>query len=367
MDVYKLHEPTAGSKRHELTNLRHLTEVTIIPGFADELFVWNGTHVVGVGKGRKHFCAWSLENGVLDWKMVPKVEQIDPFGIHFSVTKPVGQDERYPGTAEGDDASQQLTTSATGKQFSPESLAVGQFIVSGDGSVIVASFDPLLCCVFLPHCARHAGTLNERYARSGKSSYYPASTGNSISLATSALSDNGDWLAYSEFSSDEGSACVTVWNLYPLKEAAGKSSAGKSKVPWYRKRLTNQSDVVAIGVGSTRCTVAFAQMNDGVSVWFVDETPTICRRLTQSEKLVLSNMTQPMIQVSPDGTRVVVASGSPDRQQLSVWKVGNEDNVLLGHIFSPTNILDFSMVLSETVVAIRAEKQNKPLLVWIGE
>ncbi|CAH8647859.1 unnamed protein product [Dicrocoelium dendriticum] len=346
LDVYDIADTSNGTST--LANHRHLSNLFIIPSNLIGYIVWDNDYLIGLDQNHTHFVAWSLENGEIVWRMKPKFQRVQAGLTELSRLLTRGSVDRSVIREYIEDTD-------------TRAVVIERVVTSGDHRILVVSCGLPYLCVFDLTKQSHVTNLDETYARTGTCQYLPITEGNAMSLEVATMSHSGQWFVHSEFNWEERTACLTIWSLAPI---IGGGQKEDSTMPWYRRRLTEQGSVVAVRVEGGECMVAWARTNYGIAAWspFWPEANQP-QRLDQSERLEFSIAVPPLLELSSDGSKVAVASGTV-RAQISVWYVQHSVNVLLGHIFSPKSAIGLRWVFREEFIAIRAEDQDRPLLIW---
>ncbi|KAF5396228.1 hypothetical protein PHET_11160 [Paragonimus heterotremus] len=358
MEIFELVQSDRNKGNLQLEHRRHLNDVFIIPCDLGGYFLWNSSYLVGLDENRTHFIGWSLQHGRVACRMKPN------FVRSCNLDRNT-QESNYSSIKE------ETTTEQVNEKQDLEleenvggNCMVEKFLLCGSRALIVVSYGLPYLCIFSLNDQAHVGNLDDDYAQTGSSQFSTLEEGNNLNLTIAALSFGGHWLALSEFSKDDGCSCLTVWSLHPFCKS---KTASKNGFKWYRKRLTNQSGLIAVRAeGQEDCTIISARLDYGIFVWrpCQDENAQgTTQRLEQSERLEFYADSLPLIELSLDQSKVAVAHGLK-RTQITVWLITANFNILIGHVSCPTVIDEVKLTFREQIVAIRVSNQDKPLLVW---
>ncbi|CAL8085095.1 unnamed protein product [Calicophoron daubneyi] len=348
MDIFEFSK--GDSLGFQLEHIRHLTDVFIIPCNLHEYIIWKRSYLVGMDECQTHFVAWSLNNGELVWRMKPN------FAL-FSGWQPTVEIHKSD-----------TNTNAVMRAFSAEETTgtsegvanprLENYMINSDQTVMIANYGLPYLCVFLLAEQKHVGNLSEDYAHPNRTRRVEAEL-STQSMSLASISSDGCWFVHSEFSREEGSSCLTVWYLGDIHTSI---TARKYEVDWRRKRLTNQSGLVAMTIGGPDGSVVAARLGGGILVWNLCKSKEP-RQLHHSNRLLYTTETPPLLQVSADAIRIVAATGLP-RTQVSAWIIHNEYDTLMGHVFCENNIKELVLGFKDEYIALRTENIELPLLIW---
>ncbi|KAA3680264.1 uncharacterized protein DEA37_0010496 [Paragonimus westermani] len=351
MDIFELVQSDGNKGNLQLEHRRYLNDVFIIPCDLGGYFLWNSSYLVGLDENRTHFIGWSLQHGRVACRLKPN------FLRSCSLDRN-SQESNYSSIKE-EATTEQIVTEKQDLELEENvggNCMVEKFIICGSRSLLVVSYGLPYLCVFSLNNHAHVGNLDDDYAQTGTSQYSTLEEGDNLNLTIAALSFGGHWLALSEFSKDEGCSCLTVWSLHPFCKTR---TASKTGFEWYRKRLTNQSGLIAVRAeGQEDCTVISARLDHGIFVWRPcqdEDAQGTNQRLEQSERLEFSADSLPLIELSLDQSKVVVAHGLK-RTQITVWLTAINFNVLIGHVSCPAVVDEVKLTFHEQIVAVRIEK-----------
>ncbi|KAF6773409.1 hypothetical protein AHF37_08010 [Paragonimus kellicotti] len=359
MDIFELVQSDRNKGNLHLEHRRHLNDVFIIPCDLGGYFLWNSSYLVGLDENRTHFIGWSLQHGRVACRMKPNFVR--------SRNRDRNTQESNYSPIEEEATTEQHVTEKQELELEENvggNCMVEKFLLCGSRALIVVSYGLPYLCIFSLSDQAHVGNLDDDYAQTGTSQYSTLEEGNNLNLTIATLSFGGHWLVLSEFSKDEGCSCLTVWSLHPFCKP---KTARKNGLKWYRKRLTNQSGLIAVRVeGQEDCTVISARLDYGIFVWRPcqhENAQGTTQRLEQSERLEFSADSLPLIELSLNQSKVAVAHGLK-RTQITVWFTAVNFNVLIGHVSCPTVIDEVKLTFHEQIVAVRVSNQDKPLFVW---
>ncbi|CAH8861193.1 unnamed protein product [Trichobilharzia szidati] len=363
MGIYELIQ-TSSLNEFTLQHRRHLSDVFIIPSEVSEYTILepidqDGTsYLIGLNETRSHFVAYSLTNGQIIWRLKPD----------FTVY------QEYNNSRAGSSCVvNELSNSKEAATFL-NNTTVEKFLFSGNKSIMVASYGLECACVFLLSKLQHVGNLDEAYAMQTQTTSCEnmlEHLSDAPNLTVSAISYDGCWLVHSEFSPVEQSTCLTVWSLINFHDCNPIQPGGKDEgsVQWNRKRLSNQSNLIQVGISGVNCVVVGARLDYGIILWCPCKVSNPLR-LMHSERLEFSQDFPPILQVSHDGTKVISASGSIRRAQVSIWQVDldNFTDCLIGHVCCLDDIIELEFTQEKQLIAMITTNSNEPRLVnphWI--
>ncbi|TPP61910.1 hypothetical protein FGIG_11040 [Fasciola gigantica] len=329
------------------------------------------TYLVGPDENRTHFMAWSLKHGQVAWRMKPEwnVDSAEPLE---EVTNATGIS----------DTNKTVETSSVAVtqpiEDSREQWTIENFILSGDGSMLVASYGLPYFCVFSLHGRHHVGNLNEAYAQaaedtastvhvSNRSHTNPPGIAYNSSISNTALSFYGEWFAQAEFSTHYRTTCLTIWSLHALHNPQMKKPIG---LKWRRRRLLDQSGLIALTVNGSDGVVITACLGRGLFVWCPVRSDQV-HQLPMSERLDYTTDRPPSLICSRDGTKVAVSSG-PRTTQITAWSIPADTtkplqtSYFLGHAFTPNPVLELNFSFLEDVICARVQDADKPYVLRVN-
>lgn len=359
MGIYEI-EYHSMNKFH-LNHIRHLTDVFIIPNDLSEYQIIHSndpdstSYLLGLNETRSHFVAYSLLNGQVIWRLKPDFSIYPEYNNHLILNT------KHESTSLQLNSNTHLTNHNT----------IEKFLISGNQSIIIVSYGSECVCVFLMNKLQHVGYLNEMYAmkndhpsesiqRQQQQQQSRRLDGPNLSLST--ISYDGYWLVHSEYSYEEQCTCLTVWSLIHFHES--KSIPYEYTIPWNRKRLINQSDLIQLNISDYNCIIVGARLHYGILCWCP------CKQiepiyLQGSKQLNYSLDNPPILYISMNGNKIISASGYIKHTQITIWQMDlNHLTIcLIGHICCLDNILELQLTRQQHLLCISVMNSNKPLLI----
>lgn len=244
---------------------RKVSGVYIIPSPPREYALIGDDYLLGLSENRSHFIVWNISQGVLSHRIKPafvtKAETTQQLNAAASVlarkrnmtAKMTPWDRRAETESaktgrRGVQVEQELRRIEERKK--EKENGIEQFLMSGNGKVIVASYFAHHLCVFDVDRRDHVQTLED-----------DASV---LHLYAAALTHDGGHLALSNYDEESRTSYVTLWNCF----------GGE-----VQKRLRNERDVRAIGISDDGRRVVIGKGQGELRVWRPAEKGSV-RKLT---------------------------------------------------------------------------------------
>ncbi|KAL3318000.1 hypothetical protein Ciccas_003336 [Cichlidogyrus casuarinus] len=203
--------------------VRNLKDVFVVKSEPYEYFISEEWYLVGLSENRSHFAGWSLDSGLLQWRMKPgclsetwtkwtetylsnhKKQQTSSQLIGKEITKSEilldgGKYDYLPSSDESVAENTYSNDLQNEPQQNSEALKINRFLLSTSNEVLVASFSCPYLCVFSPETKKHLATLD--------------AAGNNeivLDLGLASLSRDGQSIAHASYK--EGRFCILLWNL----------------------------------------------------------------------------------------------------------------------------------------------------------
>lgn len=289
--------------------IRKLDSCFIPPCPAHEYVLLDDDRLLSLSDSRNHFVIWNMNTRNPDDRIRPNFADIEKkkgIGVkQNSFVNRVGGGitmtpwDRRSETASAKKKRQQMEVEREKRKIdelkSEKDNNIDQYIMSGNQRIIVASFFAHHMCVFDMHEKKHVQTM--------------VSETSMLFLHVSAITHDGDYLVHANYDEENKTSFVTLWDC----------TTGNVK-----KRLKNESDVMAIGLTNNASRVIIGRGKNELHIW----DPMYSRSLKKIKGYRgLEFNTDSKIFVVNDGTRAVVYAGD-----ISIWDIEKGTTVA---VFTP--------------------------------
>lgn len=302
----------------------------IVPSPAHEYMLLDDETLLGPAETRNHFIIWSLETGREIFRIRPKFRDHDPRGtirdadlehslqLRASTAKLTPWDRR----TESSSAKQRRREKAREEEKrnleemqKEKQNGIEQFIVSGDQNIIVASFFAHHLVVFDINQKLHTQTLENENSM--------------LFLHVSALNYDGSSLVHANYDESSKISYVTLWD---------------TQTGHVKKRLKNETDVLAIAITDDGSRVVFGRANKELRIWDPNrKSPDSMKKIKGYDSLEFR--VDSKIFILNKGQRAVVFAGD-----ISLWDL---DNATLLAAFTPdTRIEVVNVVMSGQLITM---------------
>lgn len=279
--------------------IRRVTGCFIVPSPAHEYILLDDDTLLGPSMSRNHFIIWSLETGremfkiKLAFKDIDRKKTISEAALEHSLkqrastAKLTPWDRRCESLSakqkrrEQDREEERLILEERQKE---KQNAVEQFIMSGDLKVIVASFYAHHLVVLNVETKLHSQTLEDDNSM--------------LFLHVAALDRTGSRLVHATYDEIEKVSYVTLWD----------TETGE-----VRKKLHNETDVLAIAITDDGSRVIFGKANKELKIWDPEKRgPSSLRSVSGYDSLEFG--VDSKIFILNNGDNAVVFAGD-----ISLW------------------------------------------------
>ena len=314
--------------------VRKLTGCFIAPAPAHEYVILDDDHLMGLSDSRTHFVVWSLVTGHVVDRIKNNFEQLaakrdialfDEAKIlrkrnttaymtpweKRSETK-TARFRRH--TLELNEEKQKLLDIKTEREN-----AIEQYIISGDGNIIVASFFAHHLCVFDLTVKKHIQILDN-----------PDSM---LFLHTAALTYDGKYLVHPNYDDDTKTSYVTLWNC---------------QEGFVKKRLKNERHVCAVAISDDGGRVVIGKSPNELRVWEPGRANSF-KKAKGHKNLNFGSTSK--IYIIESGTRAAVFAGD-----VSVWDL---EHATMLAVFTPDmKIQCFNIALGGKLLVLGMRDSN---------
>ncbi|XP_052801292.1 uncharacterized protein LOC128232006 isoform X2 [Mya arenaria] len=310
--------------------VKKLTQCFIVPSPAHEYILLDGITLLGPAETRNHFIIWSLETGRELFRIRPQFVDVDVKGnikeadLEHSMQMRASTAKMTPWDRRTESSSAKRRRREKAREEEKHHLeeilrekknGIEQFIISGDLNVIVASFFAHHLCVFNVSSKLYTQTLENENSM--------------LFLHVAALNFDGSCLVHANYDEASKVSYVTLWD----------TTTGHVK-----KRLKNETDVLAIAITDNGNRVVFGKANKELRIW------DPMRKSANSMKKVkgydsLEFDVNSKIFILNDGKSAVVFAGD-----ISLWDL--ENATLLAAFTPDTRIEVVTTVMSGQLITI---------------
>ncbi|XP_018652757.1 hypothetical protein Smp_159200 [Schistosoma mansoni] len=358
MGIYEIdYNPT---NEFHLNHIRHLTDVFIIPNHLTEYKIIYSSdpdttsYLLGLNETRSHFVAYNLLNGQVIWRLKPD------FSIYPEYKENSLLNIKY------DPSIQQKSNSYL------KNSTIEKFLISGNQSILIVSYSMECVCVFLMSKLKHVGYLDENYAMMNRHPLQSIQQHQEEpqperprrfdppNLSISTISYDGYWLVHTEYSHEEQCTCLTIWSLIHFHN--NQLIKEEYNLPWIRKRLLNQSNLIQLTISNYNCIIIGARLNYGLICWCpCKQMNSIYLQGSQYLKFTLNY--PPLLNISTYGNKIISISGYIKRTQITIWQLDINDLTicLISNICYIDNIIELQLTNEKLLLCIttRLRIENK--------
>lgn len=318
---------------YDLRDKRYKKKVAgcyIVPSPAHEYMLLDDETLLGPAETRNHFIIWSLETGREIFRIRPKFKDYDPRGtirdadlehslqLRASTAKLTPWDRR----TESSSAKQRRRERAREEEKrhleelqKEKQNGIEQFIVSGDQNIIVASFFAHHLVVFDINQKLHTQTIENDNSM--------------LFLHVSALNYDGSCLVHANYDESSKISYVTLWD---------------TKTGHVKKRLKNETDVLAMAITDDGSRVVFGRANKELRIWDPNrKSPDSMKRIKGYDSLEFN--VDSKIFILNNGQRAVVFAGD-----ISLWDL--ENATLLAAFTPDTRIEVVNVVMNGQLITM---------------
>ncbi|XP_061189276.1 uncharacterized protein LOC133197318 [Saccostrea echinata] len=289
--------------------VKKIKKCFITPCPSHEYVMLKDEMLLGLSENRSHFVIWNLKTGQVEYRIRPtlkdlekKIAETDVMSLakercHTAKMTP------WERRVESQSAKQRRRDAAVDierqrveelkKEIS--SSGIDKYLLSGDQKIAVASFFAHFMCVFDIENHTHLATLE--------------SDTSMLSLLVASLTYTGNYLVQANYDEEQRTSYVTLWDCF---EGVVK------------KRLKNESNVMALGVSEDASKVIIGKGNKEIHIWEPNKSPSL-RKIQGIQGLEFNELSK--IFIVDNDRRAVVFAGD-----ISVWDI--ERGVVLA-VFSP--------------------------------
>ncbi|XP_052243480.1 uncharacterized protein LOC127853228 isoform X2 [Dreissena polymorpha] len=309
---------------------KKLTSCNVVPSQAHEYFLLDDETLLGPAETRNHLITWSLVTGKELYRVRTQFSDIGLKGnirdvdldhsmqMRASTAKLTPWDRRTESSSakrrrrekERDEEKRNLEERQKEKQNGIE-----QFIVSGNLNIVVASFFAHHLVVFNLSSKLHTQTLENENSM--------------LFLHVAALNFDGCCLVHANYDEASKVSYVSLWD----------TESGQVK-----KRLKNETDVLAIAITDDGNRVVFGKANKELRIWDPNRKSSDSMKSIKGYDSLEFNVNS-RIFILNDGTRAVVFAGD-----ISLWDL--ENATLLAAFTPDTRIEVVSVAMSGQLITM---------------
>lgn len=289
--------------------IRKLDSCFIPPLPAHEYVLLDDDRLLSLSDSRNHFVIWNMNTRNPDDRIRPNFTDIEKkkgigakenttlskAGLSFTMTPWDRRSETASARKKREQLEQELEQKRIEELKNEKDNNIDQYVISGNQRIIVASFFAHHMCVFDIVEKKHVQTM--------------VSDTSMLFLHVSAITNEGDYLVHANYDEENKMSFVTLWDC----------TTGNVK-----KRLKNESDVMALGITDNASRVIIGKGKDELHIW----DPMNSRSLKKIKGYKgLEFSTESKIYVVADGTRAVVYAGD-----ISIWDI---EKASIVSVFTP--------------------------------
>lgn len=278
--------------------IRKLDNCFIPPCPAHEYVLLDDDRLLSLSDSRNHFVIWNMNTRNPDDRIRPTFVDIEKkkgigvkehsFGNMIGLGVTMTPWDRRTETHSAKKRRQQMEIEMEKKKIeelkNEKDNNIDQYLMSGNQRIIVASFFAHHMCVFDIVEKKHVQTM--------------VSDTSMLFLHVSAITHDGHYLVHANYDEENKMSFVTLWDC----------TTGNVK-----KRLKNESDVMAIGLTDDASRVIIGRGKDELHIW----DPMHSRSLKKIKGYCgLEFSTESKIFVVNEGKRAVVYAGD-----ISIWDI----------------------------------------------
>lgn len=289
--------------------IRKLDSCFIPPLPAHEYVLLDDDRLLSLSDSRNHFVIWNMNTRNPDDRIRPNFSDIEKkkgigakenstvskAGLSFTMTPWDRRSETASARKKREHMEQELERKRFEELKNEKDNNIDQYVISGNQRIIVASFFAHHMCVFDIVDKKHVQTM--------------VSDTSMLFLHVSAITNEGDYLVHANYDEENKMSFVTLWDC----------TTGSVK-----KRLKNESDVMALGITDNASRVIIGKGKDELHIW----DPMNSRSLKKIKGYKgLEFSTESKIYVIADGKRAVVYAGD-----ISIWDI---EKATVVSVFTP--------------------------------
>ena len=241
---------------YDLRNKRYVKKITgcfIVPSPAHEYVLLDDETLLGPADTRNHFIIWALATGKELFRIRPKFKDVDPMGrineaeleqslkLRASTAKLTPWDRRTESSSAKQrrrDKDREEERQLMEELQKEKQNGIEQYIISGDLKIVVVSFFAHHLAVLNLETKMHVQTLENEHSM--------------MFLHVAALNFDGSSLVHANYDESTKVSYVTLWDTI----------GGQVK-----KRLKNETDVLAIAITDDGSRVVFGKANKELRIW----------------------------------------------------------------------------------------------------
>ena len=301
----------------------------IVPSPAHEYMLLDDVTLLGPAETRNHFIIWSLETGREVFRIRPQIDS-DPRGtirevdLEHSLQMRASTAKLTPWDRRTESSSAKQRRREKAREEEKHNLeeiqkekqnGIEQFIVSGDQNIIVASFFAHHLVVFDIKQKLHTQTMENENSM--------------LFLHVAALNFDGSCLVHANYDESSKISYVSLWD----------TTTGHVK-----KRLKNETDVLAIAITDDGSRVVFGRANKELRIWDPNKkSPDSMKRIKGYDSLEFSVNSE--IFILNNGGKAVVFAGD-----ISLWDL--ENATLLAAFTPDTRIEVVNVVMNGQLITM---------------